>query len=488
MKKSTPLLVALLWILATACTPSPPPPTPTPRVTITTPPTATPLLLSEEGDLTLTPEDVAYDARRLTDTVTGEVVAARAISGDGPSARAAPEHLRFSFTSVLSEGVEPRDAQLLIYPARDYATLYSDAGIDTVATEIERLRALVAQRPLTFDAPLPLLPRFDLQPSIQAHVEFVDFEGGAGVRYLSQINEGAAPVTNDGLFYTFQGLTHDGNYLVILFYPVRSAALEGMTSEDATAAADSASTDFERYRTETETLLTNEDVATFDPPLNDLDLLVSSLLIGNRGGGTGSSAGGGNGTSAAEATPTPLPAATGPTAVPNPTESSTGNTEVILLRPAVPAFAEEGQCEGMSLALARPNAWRCAVGDQLFDPCVVGSDGQTLVCDADPIEGTPGFALRLTAPLPTVEASPSNETTAWMIQLVTGVHCRFASGVTGLVGEQRINYVCTDQRIVLGDLQRDNGTWYAIRADVINNAGTFEATHESRDEIRRLWR
>ena len=55
---------------------------------------------------------------------------------------------------------------------------------------------------------------------MHVQVQYLDFKSGTGVRFLTQFNNGMAPVNNHDLIYTFQGLTSDGKYYIAAVLPV----------------------------------------------------------------------------------------------------------------------------------------------------------------------------------------------------------------------------------------------------------------------------
>ncbi|MHB0876592.1 MAG: hypothetical protein ACYC5O_11185 [Anaerolineae bacterium] len=185
----------------------------------------------------------------------------------------------------------------------------------------------------------------------------------------------------------------------------------------------------------------------------------------------------------AAATGTPSAAATGTTTV--------TRTEVIDYQPAVPSLSEPGSCFTASLAVMRPGAYRCTVGNSILDPCFTAADGETIVCDADPVTESEGFRLDLSEPLPTPEPTVPGATgpAAWLIRFADGVYCNYATGATGGVGEERINYLCSDQSVVIGDIDTSGDVWTALRGTVQQDAsGQFTSQDAAMAAIETAWR
>lgn len=142
-------------------------------------------------------------------------------------------------------------------------------------------------------------------------------------------------------------------------------------------------------------------------------------------------------------------------------------TQVITYTPGPPTGEPQaGSCWTNSLAVWRADAWRCFVGNSIYDPCFA-ADGD-VICGASPVTTTVSFALELTEPLPAPSVPDDTSGHAWLVELPDGTVCEFATGATGGVDGERINYLCPspdpDQSVViLGDLQ-PGMVWMAQRA------------------------
>ncbi|GHO49569.1 hypothetical protein [Ktedonospora formicarum] len=132
-----------------------------------------------------------------------------------------------------------------------------------------------------------------------------------------------------------------------------------------------------------------------------------------------------------------------------------GATQVIQFHPdANVNQSASGNCWVNSLATARVDAWRCALGNEIYDPCFDKVDarptGDVVVCDANPATGRKGIQVHLTQPLPQAIPEKGQATRAWLLLLSNGAYCAFLTGATGEVGGMRINYGCSDSSTVVG--------------------------------------
>lgn len=146
-------------------------------------------------------------------------------------------HARVDFPQYLPDAPVSGEAppRLLLFETTAFA---AEAGGALAA-----LQGLLGSRPaLDAQEMLPALPLLGDVPTSYAQAAYLDFAGGAGIRYLSAGTDGA-------LFYMFQGLTEDGRYYVALSLP-----LEGGTTLDT-------------------------PVAAVSPPLATLDTLAQTLFV-----------------------------------------------------------------------------------------------------------------------------------------------------------------------------------------------------------------
>lgn len=121
-----------------------------------------------------------------------------------------------------------------------------------------------------------------------------------------------------------------------------------------------------------------------------------------------------------------------------------------------------GSCWTGSIAATRPDAWRCMVANEIHDPCFAPAMNTSIVYCPEPRNVKHLLAIELTKPLPLQygnhRAPPASGTPTQLI-LAGGVKCGFATGATGVVAGMRINYGCSDGRVLLGDVDRSFPRW-----------------------------
>lgn len=127
---------------------------------------------------------------------------------------------------------------------------------------------------------LPFLPIILERQVFVVHETGASFNGGRGVRFITAYIEGAHPVSNRNLIYTFQGLTDDGRYWVSVTLPISSPVLpaddytppEGYSMDDLIK-------DYDTYLNELQSVLDAQAPDTFSPAIQDLDNLVQSITF-----------------------------------------------------------------------------------------------------------------------------------------------------------------------------------------------------------------
>jgi hypothetical protein len=274
-KLAARLLTALLAgsFLLAACsfsaTPQPGPtitsaPAATLQPTATTAPAAT-TVPQPEGSLR-----VSLITGSLATSLRTETIAAVPASENAPFWEVLPAYTRLTLQDypVSSHLMQP---QIFIYPVTDLGQVNEGA-----ARIIASLQTLL-QSPQEIPN-MPFLPLFNASQMMHAHTQFLDFENGQGLRYLTQFAQGFTPINNSELIYTYQGLTSDGKYYVAAVLPVNHPSLPA----DGTVTGNEPpefTSDFPTYQANVVKTLNPQAANTFSPDLTLLDAMMSSIVI-----------------------------------------------------------------------------------------------------------------------------------------------------------------------------------------------------------------
>jgi hypothetical protein len=167
--------------------------------------------------------------------------------------------------------------------------------------------------------------------------------------------------------------------------------------------------------------------------------------------------------------------------------NATPATQVIAYVPPAPASStpvENGSCWTNSIAAPfRSDAWRCAIGNGISDPCfAIPNSTGSLMCNVNPTmpDSTSTFVLKLTKPLPQsqpIQGLPLAEQ-VWLIQLSDGTLCSPFEGTRPFTASgESANYDCAPgplgkDVLIFGDLNTSSSVWTA-------NIGTLSAPTSS---------
>jgi hypothetical protein len=216
----------------------------------------------------------SLDSSAVAQSATPETVPAETAAADGPNWEGSPEFQRLTLQgyAVADHPIQP---QIFIYPVADLA-----AANERMGEAAADLQALLQSRQPGEQIPyLPLLA--SAKEVLIARVDYLDFQGGSGVRFLTQAGNGLAPVNNSALVYTFQGLTSDGKYYVSAVLPVTHPELGAETTpdEEMINAITADPGYYASYLAEKTAWLDGQPAASFTPDLDKLDALIRSIVV-----------------------------------------------------------------------------------------------------------------------------------------------------------------------------------------------------------------
>jgi hypothetical protein len=173
--------------------------------------------------------------------------------------------------------------QIYVYPAQGYAEMVPGAF-----ESIRRLDNIFGNpgAPTSVN-PLPTVPFFNTQQAFASNIQILSFQNGRGVRFLTEYAQYPISANNQDLFYSFQGLSSDGTYYIIVILPISSRALAETSDPGAVLPSGgipypdltSPNADMPGYYSAVTTLLNSAPQAEFTPTLSQLDLLIQSMRI-----------------------------------------------------------------------------------------------------------------------------------------------------------------------------------------------------------------
>ena len=212
---------------------------------------------------------VVVDASGLAQAVASLVLPAAAGGADAAWWGEGPEYTVFWLYNYLISD-HTRQPQIFVYKVED---LNVNEAAARAAQDLQAL--LQTQQP---GDRLPYLPLTGDIQALHAQVKYLDFKNGKGMRFLTQLNNGMAPINNHGLFYTFQGLAGDGRYYVAAVLPVYLSSLPMFPNEIANLPLEFTD-DYPTYIAGITNQLNLEPDGNYMPDLSKLDTMIQSIEV-----------------------------------------------------------------------------------------------------------------------------------------------------------------------------------------------------------------
>lgn len=169
--------------------------------------------------------------------------------------------------------------QVMVYPAKKFAQMS-----DGAAMLITNLQNILAAQSASPAEPIPFIPLENASQVFHAQEKFLSFQNGNGIRYITQFDQAPLPVNNGEIFYTFQGLTSDGEYYVSVTMPINVDFLPADGQIDSPVPANgipfptNGFENFPNYLNQVVDKLNHTD-NNFQPALETLDALVQSVKV-----------------------------------------------------------------------------------------------------------------------------------------------------------------------------------------------------------------
>jgi hypothetical protein len=158
----------------------------------------------------------------------------------------------------------------------------------------------------------------------------------------------------------------------------------------------------------------------------------------------------------------------------------------------LPIATKTGNCWVNSIAQPfREDAWRCMVGNSIYDPCFSTNQDGVVFCQMNPLKIT-SFIINLTEPLPTAKVpAEKQDNWAWFIKLKDGTYCSPFTGTRLPVGTDIAYYGCnsnfkSEQVVLVGDL-RDGDIWKATKAVLVQNNQKWTVKTSEEVDVETVW-
>lgn len=218
----------------------------------------------------LLPEAVASGA-------TAEEVEAIPLSDDMLPGDAMPAHTRIAFEGYAT-GESFTVPELRIFNTADFAEFGFGDDLMGFPTELDALKRILTDRPELYLLPqLPMLPVINAGQILHARQQYVEFEGGSGIMYLTAYGHDVSPITEGQVWLTFQGLSDDEQTYIAGAFPVNTNYLVTEVAEDFDY--DAFAVGYEGYVESIRTGLNDQISDVFEPSLTALAAMLASITV-----------------------------------------------------------------------------------------------------------------------------------------------------------------------------------------------------------------
>jgi hypothetical protein len=205
----------------------------------------------------------------LAGSVTNEMVPA--IVSEMSESFHEPSHIKFTFQGYA---ISPtfHTPVMHVYPVAAYTAInpFAQESITSLQTAIQAQSTNLEH--------MPFLPQWNAAQMMHMQTSYLTFHNGQGVRYLTQYGQSFWPINNEDLFYTFQGITNDGQYYISAILPVSHSSLPA-NGEAYAGDINNLGNNYESYLNDITNQINSQPAESFNPQLNQLDAMIESLLI-----------------------------------------------------------------------------------------------------------------------------------------------------------------------------------------------------------------
>ena len=232
------------------------------------PPTATNLRTYDSGVIQFT-----YDISVFMD-VDAQTIPAVQPDPNAMPFGVAPLHTELTLKGyVLSNTVHT--PVMKIYPAADFGAMLPDL----VQPRIDTLKLIIANQSSEGTGDLPYLPPENAGQIFHSNFKHLQFQDGAGIRYITQFAQAIYPINNQMVFYTFQGITSDGKTYISIIVPANNPVLPADGNTIPGGDFNAFSDNFQTYLSGVVSQLNTSPDDSFTPNLQLLDEMVQSITL-----------------------------------------------------------------------------------------------------------------------------------------------------------------------------------------------------------------
>ena len=205
---------------------------------------------------------------------------------DDPNMVFIPEHTVITFEGYTDDNFSEFELpEMRIYRSDSLTDVVTPIGAASRQV-LADLPTYLQERPILYDAltatdGLRDIPdvRYGAKHGLMTNVEYLDFENGSGIRFVTYYTQAPIPADNTNLLYRFMGITDDRSHIVSGTFPIDIPELP--PTEDYQNSETDILLHF-LYAPAAELFIENIAEQEFTPDLAQLDALIQTLYVGDQ--------------------------------------------------------------------------------------------------------------------------------------------------------------------------------------------------------------
>jgi hypothetical protein len=183
-----------------------------------------------------------------------------------------PETTQIDFTGYILSGTF-HSPHLMVWSIDSYGQVSESAK-----TNIDDLKQILQEKRVDPER-VPFLPLWNAAQMFVAKPQYLRFQNGNGIRFLSMYGQAAYPVAGDKLIYIYQGISDDNTQYISVVLPVTNPNIPPDQSTDPNFDWTTFSESFPEYLTDIKAQLNGWSDDSYSPNLTDLDLFINSIQL-----------------------------------------------------------------------------------------------------------------------------------------------------------------------------------------------------------------
>jgi hypothetical protein len=229
-----------------------------------------------------------YDAS-LFSAVTADIVPAHPLErADDKPMGFNQKHIRFCFPNEEPYKYAYPDCYpyVVVFSLADFKQAFSisDESVKGIEKEIADVKKIISSKSTSVKGKIPYFEYFDASQVFHSHVKYIKFQNGKGMLFLTYYDVELNNVDSDNLAYLFQGITDDGKYGVLTWFPVAALNFPKDTYQPPTSYNENSNVNailrkYEAYRLWVQRQCSALSPDEYKPSLRLLEKLVRSIRV-----------------------------------------------------------------------------------------------------------------------------------------------------------------------------------------------------------------